>query len=368
MSKIHIALVGGQPMPIHVGIEEFKADRLILVHSKESKELAEGIQERVDLPCELRLFDSVDYPQIYQATQKLLGELGQSETFINISGGTKPWTVAFVLLAQQFPNTSIIYVDQNNVGYNFTTSESKTIDSKLDTQTILRYNNYSLGAYTNFKDLTKEDLKSAKEVEHIRKKHFNDFYELTIANYDINKQEKGRKTLGNGSYAEWDKNTNTAIMAFNQRNGLKRHKFSSALTIPMVFNSGWFEILVAEMLSRWEKAQDIILNATFFYSDKDPKNEIDIIVNMGNKLLFVECKTQIKQLTDLDKFATAAKKYSGMGVKMLFVTKKKMNNKAEEKCRENRIIPFSIQSGGLIDPQKALFALLDNEMSNINTK
>ena len=62
MSKIHIALVGGQPMPIHVGIEEFKADRLILVHSKESKELAEGIQERVDLPCELRLFDSVDYP------------------------------------------------------------------------------------------------------------------------------------------------------------------------------------------------------------------------------------------------------------------------------------------------------------------
>lgn len=368
MNKIHIALVGGQPMPIHVGIEEFKADRLILVHSKESKELAEGIQGRVGLPCELRLFDSVDYPQIYQATQKLLGELGQSETIINISGGTKPWTVAFVLLAQQFPNTSIIYVDQNNVGYNFTTSESKTIDSKLDTQTILRYNNYSLGAYTNFKDLTKEDLKSAKEVEHIRKKHFNDFYELTIANYDINKQEKGRKTLGNGSYAEWDKNTNTAIMAFNQRNGLKRHEFSSALTIPMVFNSGWFEILVAEMLSRWEKAQDVILNATFFYSDKDPKNEIDIIVNMGNKLLFVECKTQIKQLTDLDKFATAAKKYSGMGVKMLFVTKKKMDNKAEEKCRENRIIPFSIQTGGIIAPEQELFALLDNEMSNINTK
>ncbi len=57
-----------------------------------------------------------------------------------------------------------------------------------------------------------------------------------------------------------------------------------------------------------------------------------------------------------------------MGVKMLFVTKERMNNKAEEKCRENRIIPFSIQSGGLIDPEKALFALLDNEMSNINTK
>jgi len=368
MSKIHIALVGGQPMPIHVGIEEFKADRLILVHSKESKELAEGIQERVDLPCELRLFDSVDYPKIYQATQKLLGELGQSETIINISGGTKPWMVAFVLLAQQFPNTSIIYVDQNNVGYNFTTSESKTIGSNLDTQTILRYNNYSLGAFINFKDLTPADLKAAKDVEKIREFNIGAFNDLTIANKEVDNTPAGRKENFRGSYVEWDKKANTAYMVLKTKRSDKKLRCSSPHVIPIMFNSGWFEVQVAEMLSQWEKAQEVILNAKFLFNNNAPKNEIDIIVNMGNKLLFVECKTQIKQLTDLDKFTTAAKKYSGMGVKMLFVTKERMDNKAEEKCRENRIIPFSIQSGGLIDPQKALFALLNNEMSNINTK
>lgn len=368
MSKIHIALVGGQPMPIHVGIEEFKADKLILVHSKESKELAEGIQQSVDLPCELQPFESVDYPKIYQATQKLLGEFEQSETIINISGGTKPWTVAFVLLAQQRPNTSIIYVDQNNVGYNFTTSESKTIDSKLDTQTILRYNNYSLGSFTNFKDLTEKDLKMAKDVEKLRQSNTSAFNELTIANKEVENTPIGRKENNRGSYVEWDKKTNTAYMVLKKKWGVKKLRCSSPHVFPILFNSGWFEVQIAEMLSKWEKTQEVILNAKFLFANNAPKNEIDIIVNMGNKLLFVECKTQIKQLTDLDKFANAAKKYSGMGVKMLFVTKERMNNKAEEKCRENRIIPFSIQSGGIIDPEKALFALLDNEMPNINTK
>lgn len=368
MSKIHIALVGGQPMPIHVGIEEFKADKLILVHSKESKELAEGIQQSVDLPCELQPFESVDYPKIYQAAEKLLGKCGQSETIINISGGIKPWTVAFVLLAQQCPNTSIIYVDQNNVGYNFTTSESKTIDSRLDTQTILRYNNYSLGLFTNFKDLTKEDLKMAKDVEKIRESNIGVFNELTIANKEMENNPTGRKENNRGSYVEWDKKTNTAYMVLKNKWGVKKLRCTSPHVIPILFNSGWFEVQVAEMLSQWEKAQEVILNAKFLFANNAPKNEIDIIVNMCNKLLFVECKTQIKQLTDLDKFATVAKKYSGMGVKMLFVTKERMNNKAEEKCRENRIIPFSIQSGGIIDPEKALFGLLDSEMSNINTK
>jgi hypothetical protein len=368
MSKIHIALVGGQPMPIHVGIEEFKADKLILVHSKESKELAEGIQQSVDLPCELQPFESVDYPKIYQAAEKLLGKCGQSETIINISGGTKPWTVAFVLLAQQCPNTSIIYVDQNNVGYNLTTSEKKSISSKLDTQTILRYNNYPLGSYANFKDITEADLKAAKDVEKIRKSNLKVFKELTIDNKEVEYKPTGRKETARGSYVEWDKKANTAYMVLKNKWGVNKLRCSSPHVIPIVFNSGWFEVQVAEMLSQWEKAQEVIVNATFDYSDKDTKNEIDVIVNMGNKLLFVECKTQIKNLTDLDKFTTAAKKYGGMGVKMLFVTKEWMNNKAEEKCRENRIIPFSIQSGGLIDPQKALFALLNNEMSNINTK
>ncbi len=368
MSKVHIALVGGQPMPIHVGIEEFKAEKVILVHSKESKKLAEDIKENVGLPCELQLFDSVDYPKIYEAADKLLGDLEQVEVVINISGGTKPWTVAFILLAQQHRNTSVIYVDQNNVGYNFSTKESKMIERDLDIQTILRFNNYAIGSHTRFNSFTEEDLKAIRLVERIRKKNISEFNLLTIDNREMENINQGKKKTLKGSYVEWDKKAKNVNIVLKTHYGEQSQKCSSPHIMSIAFNSGWFEIQVAEMLSHWEHAKEIILNAKFNYANNTPKNEIDIIVNMGNKLMFVECKTQIKQLTDLDKFTTAAKKYSGMGVKMLFVTKDKMNPKAEEKCLENRIIPFSIQNDGHIVPEAALFSLLNNEMFNINTK
>ena len=74
------------------------------------------------------------------------------------------------------------------------------------------------------------------------------------------------------------------------------------------------------MLSSWEYAKEIIMNANFPYKNNNPKNEIDIIVNTGNRLLFVECKTQINDITDIDKFRTAVKNYGGMGCKALFIT------------------------------------------------
>ncbi len=368
MSKVHIALVGGQPMPIHVGIEEFKAEKVILVHSKESKFQAEAIERMLELPCSLRLFNPVDYAKIQHDAEMLLNELAQEEVIINISGGTKPWTVAFVLLAQQHRNTSVIYVDQNNVVYNLTKKESKRIGFNLDTATILRYNNYALNSYVNFKDIQEYEFQMAEQVEQIKKSNRTSFKELTFKSPDVKKEPRWRKTLPDGSYAQWNAIDNSATMALMSKGKLQVHKYTSPHAISMLFNSGWFEVKVAKTLSNWQAAKDIIVNAIFPYSDNAPKNEIDIIVNIGDKLLFVECKTSIYDLTDLDKFATAAKKYGGTGVKMLFVTAAKLNDKVTEKCQENHIIPFSFQTGGFIPVDKALFSLLNNEMFNINTK
>lgn len=47
------------------------------------------------------------------------------------------------------------------------------------------------------------------------------------------------------------------------------------------------------MLSVWKSGQDIRVGVRFdFASSMRLKNEIDIIMNTGNKLLFVECKTR----------------------------------------------------------------------------
>jgi hypothetical protein len=83
----------------------------------------------------------------------------------------------------------------------------------------------------------------------------------------------------------------------------------------------------------------------------------------------VECKTQIDDNTDIDKFSKAVKNFAGDSCKMLFVTEKSMAQKATEKCIDNGVLFFSVEENHLgVEPDKFLFSILDSELYNINTK
>ena len=97
--------------------------------------------------------------------------------------------------------------------------------------------------------------------------------------------------------------------------------------------------------------------------------ERNVIVNVGGKLLFVECKTQIADNTDIDKFRTAVRNYSGMGGKALFVTYSPMRPEAVQKCKDSGILTFSFQKDSyLMRPESELLNMLDKEITNINKK
>lgn len=102
---------------------------------------------------------------------------------------------------------------------------------------------------------------------------------------------------------------------------------------------------------------------------KYPKNEIDIIVNTGQKLLFVECKTMLQNSTDIDKFRTAVKNYGGLGSKSIFITENEMTPLQKEKCEESGIPYFSFNyKDGTKKTVDDLFAQLEQELFNINIK
>lgn len=135
----------------------------------------------------------------------------------------------------------------------------------------------------------------------------------------------------------------------------------------LAFNSGWFEFKVAKWLSAWDKSREICMNCKFPFKEKVDKNETDIIVNTGSKVLFVECKTQIANATDIDKFRSVIKGYGGMGSKGLFVTDAKMSDVAKQKCEEHGILSFSLQDEHLgMSSEKALQHLLESELYSIN--
>ncbi|WP_276964799.1 hypothetical protein [Bacteroides graminisolvens] len=85
--------------------------------------------------------------------------------------------------------------------------------------------------------------------------------------------------------------------------------------------------------------------------------------------MFIECKTQITNITDIDKFSTAVRNYGGMGCKALFITDAKMKDTAAEKCADSGILSFSMSDcKGSFSPSVMLFATLEQELFSINKK
>ena len=245
----------------------------------------------------------------------------------------------------------------------------------VDMHTLFRlYGNSIDKNYTPFSDYTEEDFNAIKKVESIRKVNHNAFNKLTALldtkrkNILIN-QKTGVFSDSSMSEVRWDKSAcRVSITLFNKKY-FKNETIESPHAIDIVFNSGWFEVKIAQMLSKWDKAKDICLNCKFPFKPKVDKNETDIIINTGSKILFVECKTQIANTTDIDKFRSVIKGYGGTGSKGLFITDAPMTDIAKAKCEERGILAFSLQEEHLGMPtEEALFMLLNSHLNSINTK
>jgi hypothetical protein len=144
--------------------------------------------------------------------------------------------------------------------------------------------------------------------------------------------------------------------------------FEGKYCLGIALEAKWFELYVAKILSNWEKTRELVWGLVVPYTNGEDKNEIDIIVNTGVKLLFVECKTQIYDIKDVDKFRNVTKNYGGLGAKSILVTYSKPPARFIEKCADNNILLFYFRDGNReVRVAEDLFQMLDSEMVKTNT-
>lgn len=382
MAKIHITLVGGQPAPVYHGIVATQPDKVVFIYSESSRDVVEKVRSEIHIAeDEQKPLDTTDPHLIMERAKALAEKYKEDEVTLNISSGLKSWSHLFGRVFDSMPNASVVYMDQNNVLWNYRTMEHKS-DFEFDMDVLFRLYGNRLENYKRLTDYTEEDLKALDKIKNIRLFNIPDFNKLTATLNDkqqniLRNQNSGKFDLmanGSQSYVEWEKTTKDSIgfvrIFLAKKNGKSQEvTFESENAVDLAFNSGWFEFEIATLLSKWTKAKSVYLNCHFPFKPKVDKNEVDIIVNTGTKILFVECKTQIIHTTDIDKFRSVVKGYGGTGSKGLFVTDAKMTDVAREKCEEHGLLSFSLQDDHLgMSHEKALALLLDSELFNINTK
>lgn len=381
MAKIHITLVGGQPVPVYNCIKQLQPEKIIYIYSDKSEQEYNILLSFFDIPHEGIALDPVQPSMIETECKKLAERFKNDEVTINISSGTKAWSYFLASAFMQYPNTQIFFVDQNSCMWNYSNKEMTKLPP-IDTHTYVNLYGTVIKEATPYSEYTEDDFNSLKKIESIRKRNirlFTSTFSSSSENHIDLTRDNGKKDIFIDGYKvgyyKWEKLGNKTYIYIDMPGTYEhiKEEFCSEHALSLLFNSSWYEYKIARILYQWGQTQsmpvDILLNCHFKFKDGDDNNEIDIILNSGIKLLFVECKTNINKITDLDKFHSVVKRTSGMGSKALFVTQKN-NNKAEEKCTEYSIIYSHIghrkeeERKGI----KALYELLDNKLNSINTR
>lgn len=305
--KVHITLVGGQPAPVYHGIVATKPDKVVLVYSKDTTSVLNRITSVLSIPVEAIPLHPTNPEEILSRAKVLAEKYRNDDISVNISSGLKSWSHFFGITFQPMENAHVVYMDQNNILWDYHSMTHRD-DFKFDMNILFKLYGNPLEHYRLFTGYSPDDIESVKTIESLRKHNYETFNSLAavLTKDQKNKlnQPQGKFYSSDGSYVEWNKKMNCVRMVINNKKwGTKDELIQSPNAINLVFNSGWFEYKIAQMLNNWTYSHEIRLNCIFPFTQNNKnqysktKNEIDIIVNTGRKLLFVECKTNISTLS-----------------------------------------------------------------------
>ena len=122
MEKVHITLVGGQPAPIYHGIVATHPDKVVFIYSEGSRSVLETLLSEIKVPVDEQApLDPTDPAKILQRAKDLAERYANDDITLNISSGLKSWAYLFGIVFHELPNAAVVYMDQNNVLWNYRT-------------------------------------------------------------------------------------------------------------------------------------------------------------------------------------------------------------------------------------------------------
>lgn len=126
---------------------------------------------------------------------------------VNLTSGTKPWTIVFSVLSVKYNNVQLYYSDQNNVVYNYNSCEKHT-SRNLSIAELFRYNQSEVKSYVSLGEYTEKDMQVMQQVKSIRKRYYKIFNNLAnprVRNVEFEKTDGVISDSENYSEMEWNK-------------------------------------------------------------------------------------------------------------------------------------------------------------------
>lgn len=347
--KIQIALVSKETLPVFYMINEFLPDVVYLVGTAQTAEEMDNIEkaaQKINVRCEKRVTKPDDMKDSYNVCEGIVTENGaDNEYCFNLTCGTKLMAFSALVCAQAH-KAKVVYSD-TAFYTDFDSMERKPITRMLDIDTIIALQGQKVKEKVVYQyDAARTEC--AQEIQDFISCHLETYRTLAKC-YQRSGGDLDSFSRGDVSF----RSKNGSVIVEKRGVVLFSSDYSDAYK--MLFSGRWWEDLVADAVHEWAGEGSEVWTSVHFEPKNNAqtsrdKNEIDVLVNIGNILLFVECKSGAFSQESIYKLGSVCKTYGSYKSKGVIVSFRDSEITPDllEKAKEERvelIAPVSKKTG-----------------------
>lgn len=369
--KVHITLLGKEVLPIYYPIKKYTPDVVYIIGTKQNKELAERLQKifttcnepnlRGIIPmvqqCYIIYVDAFDVRSTREECEKIHAEYKHQENvdfMYNLTGGTKIMALAAFAVGQK-EEAEIVYTDSKNLKYLSRDAQDEPLDCDLVSDEIFALHGQIFSERELFDmNVMQSSIDAALKVRQFRSDNYY-LYDKIREELQVAKQMSGNYpnslNLSNGCVFKCPtSSSHSGLRTLTITDGMRNQtllEIKCKDPKEMLLDGKWWEILVAKSVCdlniKYSQNYRIWMNVKFKpiknNSTADDKNEVDILVNIGNTLLFVECKSGKFDQNNIYKLRSVKDTYGGEKSKAVLISSHLVDTKSDiwEKAKENRV-------------------------------
>lgn len=336
-----ITLLGGQILPVYLGILEKDPEEVHVLYTKETRQLLPRLtNEFPKTKIHSYQIDPYDFMGIKEIVTNIIINNENDEFQLNLTSGTKVMALACQSVVSVLDH-KVFYIDQKHRLFCLTDESFSAINSSIKIKTffsLFGHKNYTHTEYSNFtkdeKDFAHAIFEQTKQKSGIQKAF--ELVRSRCKNIESTKQFNAHNT---NITISWVKD----ILKIDLPNQILTCNSEKAFQI--AFGGLWWELIVADVTYKWSKSIEQLMGVTIqTNSTQLTKNEIDIILNTGKNLIFIECKSGNVNQGDINKIRAVNKLYGGISSKSILVCRYIPRKDLLEKCRDLGIEVFAFQT------------------------
>ncbi len=332
-----ITILGGQISPVFWGLIEKNPEIVHLIYTQESRHhltIIKNLFPRITFYS--KQVKPYNFEEIKISIEEILIEFEKNVFELNLTGGTKVMALACHDIFKDYFLKSF-YIDQSHRIYDFGSRSYSQIKSKIDLKTFIALSGHSNYSSNNIGDFTIDEYNFSNKISIFSSSTFFKEAGKAVRSKIKNCNECNNFDFTKGTSQFYWKNPTFAIDDNNNQLTLRSNK-----AFEITFCGLWWELVIANSVRSWNKIYELQLNVELFskQDNSNSKNEIDIVVNTGKNLIFIECKSGNVIQSDINKIRAVKRLYGGVTSKSILVCKYKPRPGIIEKCKDLGIALF----------------------------